>query len=80
VTVILSKANHRLIRNATIYGGIFWSVLALGVAWILSWSVAPELSDWLHLAVSIPTIAYFIIHFVNVFRRWKKHKPVEKPD
>ena len=69
MSVQLSKADYRLIVNARIYGGIFWAVLALGVAWILSWSLAPQTSDLLQMALSLPTVAYFIIYFMGLIRR-----------
>jgi hypothetical protein len=78
--VILSEADYRLIRNARVYGGIFWAVLGLGGAMLLSMIVAREYTDLLQMALSIPTLAYLIIYCVDVFRRWRKHKPVEKPD
>jgi len=66
--VKLSKADYQLVRNARIYGGIFWATISLTVAWMLSWLVAPRLSDLLQLAMSIPPTAYFIIYFVGLFR------------
>ncbi len=64
----LSKADYQLILNARIYGGIFWATIGLGLAWMLSWAVAPRFSDFLQLAMSIPPIAYFVIYFVGLFR------------
>ena len=74
--VKLSKADYRLILNARVYGGIFWASLSLGVAWMLSWALAPRLSDYLQLAMSIPPIAYFALYFVGLLRR----KPIAASD
>jgi hypothetical protein len=73
--VKLSKADYRLILNARIYGGIFWATMSLGVAWMLSWAVAPRFSDFLQLAMSIPPLAYFAIYFTGLVRR----KPIAAP-
>jgi hypothetical protein len=62
------RARQRLIRNAAIYGGIFWAFLSLCVAWVLSYAIAPELSDMLHLAVAIPTLAYFVLILLGIYR------------
>lgn len=58
-------------RILAVYWGIFWAALALAVAWIVSSQVAPEHSDLLHIAVAVPPSAYFILYFVEMFRRRK---------
>lgn len=72
----VNKADYRLIVNARIYGGIFWAVMALGIAWILSWWLAPQTSDILQIALSLPTVAYFIIYFAGLLRR---RRPTREP-
>ncbi len=72
----LSKVDYRLIVNARIYGGIFWAVISLGIAWVLSWWLAPYASDLLQMALSIPTVAYFVIYFVGLLRR---SRPTREP-
>lgn len=76
MVVGLSKADYRLIVNARIYGGIFWAVISLGVAWMLSWWLSPQVSDILQMALSLPTVAYFIIYFAGLLRR---RRPTRKP-
>ncbi|MEO6215968.1 MAG: hypothetical protein ABIO86_08050 [Sphingomonas sp.] len=77
MSVQLSKADYRLIVNARIYGGIFWAVISLGIAWMLSWWLSPQTSDLLQMALSIPTVAYFIIYFVGLLRR---SRPTREPE
>jgi hypothetical protein len=62
------RARQRLIRNAAIYGGIFWAFVSLTAAWVLSWAVAPDLSDLLHLALAFPPLAYFVLILLNIYR------------
>jgi hypothetical protein len=76
MSIQFSKADYRLIVNARIYGGIFWAVVCLGIAWIMSWWLAPQASDVLQLAMSLPTVAYFIIYFVGLLRR---SRPTREP-
>lgn len=76
ISVELSKAHYRLIVNARIYGGIFWAVISLGIAWMLSWWLAPRTYDLLHIALSLPTVAYFIIYFLGLLRR---SRPMREP-
>ncbi len=73
----LSKADYQLILNARIYGGIFWATMGLGVAWMLSWAVAPRFSDILQLAMSIPPVAYFVIYFVGLIRGKRIAQPTD---
>jgi hypothetical protein len=73
----LTKADYQLILNARIYGGIFWATIGLGVAWMLSWAVAPHFSDFFQLAMSIPPIAYFVIYFVGLFRGKRIAQPTD---
>jgi len=72
----MSKADYRLIVSARIFGGIFWAVISLGIAWILSWWLAPRTSDLLQMALSLPTVAYFVIYFVGLLRR---SRPTREP-
>lgn len=76
MVVKLSKADYRLIVNARIYGGIFWAVISLGVAWMLSWWLAPQVSDIVQMALSLPTVAYFVIYFAGLLRR---RRPTREP-
>ena len=76
MSVPLSKADHRLIVNARIHGGIFWAVLSLAIAWLLSRWLSPEASDVLQMAMSLPTIAYFVIYFAGLLRR---SQPTREP-
>ena len=76
MVVELSKADYRLIVNARIYGGIFWAVMSLAVAWMLSWWLAPQVSDILQMALSLPTVAYFLIYFAGLLRR---RRPTREP-
>lgn len=69
MSVRLSKADYRLIVNARIYGGIFWAVISLSIAWMLSWWLSPQTSHLLQMALSLPTVAYFIIYFASLLRR-----------
>ena len=76
VVVEINKADNRLIVNARINGGIFWAVISLGIAWILSWWLAPQAPDILQMALSVPMLAYFIIYFIGLLRR---RRPTREP-
>jgi hypothetical protein len=50
--------------------------MSLSVAWMLSLWLAPEISDLLQLALSLPTVAYFILYFFGLLRR---SRPTREP-